>query len=41
MDRGACWATVHSESESESWSVLSDSETPWTLQSLELSRPEY
>ena len=28
-------------SESESRSVVSDSETPWTTQSMEFSRPEY
>ena len=28
-------------SESESHSVVSDSATPWTIQSMEFSRPEY
>ena len=27
--------------ESESCSVVSDSATPWTIQSMEFSRPEY
>ena len=34
-----CWCLVTSESESHS--VVSDSATPWTLQSMEFSRPEY
>ena len=29
------------QSESESLSVVSDSATPWTLQAMEFSRPEY
>ena len=29
------------ESESESHSVMSDSETPWTIHSMQFSRPEY
>ena len=31
----------NNESESESHSVMSDSATPWTIQSMEFSRPEY
>ena len=32
---------IHFESESESRSVVSDSATPWTIQSMEFSRSEY
>ena len=41
-----CWGfniscDLKVKSESESRSVVSDSETPWTIQALEFSRPEY
>ena len=38
----ASWATREAQrDESESHSVISDSVTPWTLPSIEFSRPEY
>ena len=36
-----CFMILDYESESESHSVVSDSATPWTIQSMEFSRPEY
>jgi len=45
MQKGLIRDTRNTEqikgSESERRSVLSDSVTPWTIQSMELSRPEY
>ena len=36
-----CSTHPHTQSDSESRSVVSDSVTPWTIQSMEFSRPEY
>ena len=37
---GACYIIQHSQ-RSESRSVVSDSATPWTIQPMKFSRPEY
>ena len=40
MDREA-WQGVHGVTKEDGHSVVSDSETPWTIQSMKFSRPEY
>ena len=42
VGEGAAWVEcLRGSWESESRSVVSDSATPWTIQSVEFSRPEY
>ena len=40
-DKSEAHSSRHRESESASRSVVSDSAAPWTIQSMEFSRPEY